>query len=413
MAGRHGLVDRLAGDPRLWGREARVAVLSELARFRGWLDAREAALLAVCHAECDDVNSGARDITQLCQKSGNMSFGEAKRRALRSEHLPLLPAAAAALESGVLGSAQADELCALADRLKPDHRPALTAAEAHLVGELCSLTPVQARKRLAVFEADLATDDGKSRLDSQRAQNRLRFPKKSDGTTGIHGQLDPLSGAYLRTCIDNKISEMWRQEAAHRKDADVPVEVISNERRRAEALVELVREGHSGGPGSRGRAEILVLIDYQTLLGQLAEAGICRLGDGTPIPPDVARRLACEADIIPVVLGGQSMPLDVGRASRLATPAQRAALRAVHDTRCVSRCDVPFEYTQIHHIFAWGNHGLSNLAHLVPLCSKHHHLIHDHGWTLTLDPDRTGTLTRASPKIVIPGTHLAARFPQP
>jgi len=155
---RHALLERLGSEPSGWGREARIGALGDLERLRGWLDSREAAVLAVCHSERDDVNSGARDITQLVQQQSNVSYGTAKRRALRASSLTTLPAATAALVTGELG--RTDELCALAERLPPELRPVLAAAEKDLVTELAGLTPVQARKHLLAFEADITPDDG-------------------------------------------------------------------------------------------------------------------------------------------------------------------------------------------------------------------------------------------------------------
>ncbi len=174
----------------------------------------------------------------------------------------------------------------------------------------------------------------------------------------------------------------------------MPRGALSDERLRAQAMVELIRAGHAAPEGTRAAADVLVLIDYQTLIGQLSLAGRCELGDGTPLPASEARRLACEARIIPVVMGGGSLPLDVGRSRRLATGAQRAAARAVHDTCCIDGCDTPFDYCELHHIQWWGSGGRSDLANLAPVCSKHHHLIHDHGWELRLDQRRVGTLHR-------------------
>ena len=392
----HELLDRLASDPAGWSRTERVGALRDVERLRRWLDAREAALLAVAHCEDDDVNSGARDLAQLCQKTGRVSYGDAKRRARRARHLPDLPATEGALTSGRLGSAQADEMCGLADRLDSEQRPVLARHEAALVSELSDMTPPQARKRLARFEHELQDDDGTGKHQRQRAQNSHRERKHGDGTSTFFSHLDPVAASQVRACIDRKVEQLWRSE--HRDhDGSVPRGALSDERLRALAMVELMRAGHAAPEGTRAPADVLVLIDYQTLLGQLSLAGRCELGDGTRLPAAEARRLACEARIIPVVMGGSSLPLDVGRSRRLATGAQRAAARAVHDTCCIEGCDTPFDYCELHHIQWWGSGGRSDLANLAPVCSKHHHLIHDHGWELRLDPDRVGTLHRSEP----------------
>jgi hypothetical protein len=93
-----------------------------------------------------------------------------------------------------------------------------------------------------------------------------------------------------------------------------------------------------------------------------------------------------QAEIVPVVLNGRGEALAVGRSQRLATPAQRAALRAMHRTCVGVTCDVPFDACQVHHVIPWDDGGPTDLQNLAPLCNEHHHLVHEGGWKLTLTP---------------------------
>ena len=95
------------------------------------------------------------------------------------------------------------------------------------------------------------------------------------------------------------------------------------------------------------------MCDLETLRNGLHANSVCETEDGTPLPVEVVRRLACEADIIPVVLGSHGEALAVGRTQRLATPAQRAALRAMHRTCVGVTCTVPFDACQIHDVIPW------------------------------------------------------------
>ena len=113
---------------------------------------------------------------------------------------------------------------------------------------------------------------------------------------------------------------------------------------------------------------------------------MCEYSDGTTVPAETARRHACDANIIPVVMGGDSRPLDVGRARRLATAAQRTALRAMYRTCAIDGCDRHFDTCHVHHIVEWDDHGLTDLDNLVPVCSFHHHRVHEGRWRLQLDP---------------------------
>jgi hypothetical protein len=135
-----------------------------------------------------------------------------------------------------------------------------------------------------------------------------------------------------------------------------------------------------------------VLVDLQTLCHGLHHHSICETSNGAALSPATARRLACDANLIPLVMGGPSQPLDQGRARRVATRTQRRALRAAHRTCAVPGCTVPFDWCQIHHLRDWRQHGPTDLANLAPLCHRHHHMVHEGGWTLTLDQQRRATL---------------------
>jgi hypothetical protein len=112
-------------------------------------------------------------------------------------------------------------------------------------------------------------------------------------------------------------------------------------------------------------AEVSVLIDVQTLVDGRHDDTVCEYSDGTAIPADTARRHAGDANIIPVVLGGDSRPLDVGRARRLATPPQRTALRAMYRTCAINGCDQHFDRCHIHHIAEWDDLGSTDIDNLI------------------------------------------------
>jgi hypothetical protein len=143
------------------------------------------------------------------------------------------------------------------------------------------------------------------------------------------------------------------------------------------------------------RPEVVVHVDWATLRGDATAAGIvCELDDGTALAPAAVRRLCCDADLYPAVIGGDGAALDVGRSRRLASCDQRRALSAMY-TRCgFPDCHVAVEHCRIHHATDWTRGGRTDPANLIPLCATHHHLVHEGGWTLTLHLDRTITLTQ-------------------
>jgi hypothetical protein len=154
--------------------------------------------------------------------------------------------------------------------------------------------------------------------------------------------------------------------------------------RRADALAEIVRRALEAGdlPAAGGiRPQVTVTVDLDTLLGRLGPAAV--LPDGTTISAATARMLACDAAILPAVLGTASEPLDLGRAARLATQAQRRAL-ALHYRGCAfPGCGRPPAWTIAHHVRHWVDGGTTDLGNLVPLCEHHHTVIHHDGWTIS------------------------------
>jgi len=90
-----------------------------------------------------------------------------------------------------------------------------------------------------------------------------------------------------------------------------------------------------------------------------------------------ARRLACQAKILPAVLGGRSEVLDLGRSRRLHSAAQRRAIRIRHHQCQADGCTVPAAWCETHHPHAWSAGGKTDLDNAALLCSHHHHRAHD------------------------------------
>ena len=126
-----------------------------------------------------------------------------------------------------------------------------------------------------------------------------------------------------------------------------------------------------------------MLIDLDTLrtTGTHDRAVSVRRPTGSRFPPGAgAAASPATPTIIPIVLGGNSQVIDVGRARRLATADQRRALRAMHQTCAAPDCPVRFGDCDIHHLQEWRDADATDLDNLIPLCSRHHHLIHEGRW---------------------------------
>lgn len=271
-------------------------------------------------------------------------------------------------------------------------------------------------KRLA---RDAQPDEGLGTFEQQRRRTFLRLWNEPDGMVRLSGAFDPERGAALAGVLDRRVEAMFHSgdrhsapEAGSGREPDVEPGIDPNDHRRAIALHELCAGGRVGtraddtgrhdatspGDGRPTRAEVVVHIDLRTLREGLHDESVCRTSQGNDLPPETVRRLACDGEIIPVVLGPPSAPLDVGRSRRLATVHQRRALEAVHQTCAIPDCDVGFSRCTIHHIRPWERGGSTDLANLVPLCTRHHHAVHEGGWSVTLHPD-TRELTVTLPAV--------------
>jgi hypothetical protein len=128
--------------------------------------------------------------------------------------------------------------------------------------------------------------------------------------------------------------------------------------------------------------QVAVTVPLAMLRDQI---GAATLDDGTLVSPASARRLACDAAIIPAVLGTASQPLDVGRQRRLVTgPLRRAVL--LRDRGCsFPGCDRPPSWVSIHHLVHWVDGGPTSLANSAALCGHHHRTVHHGQWRVTMN----------------------------
>ncbi|WUF33122.1 DUF222 domain-containing protein [Kribbella sp. NBC_00482] len=134
-------------------------------------------------------------------------------------------------------------------------------------------------------------------------------------------------------------------------------------------------------PGFGAKANITVTIDLQDLKAMTADA-IGQTVYSNGLSAATIRRLACDAKVIPIVLGSNSEPLDVGRCERLVTRAMRRALNT-RDRGCVV-CGAPPILCDAHHLISWIDGGDTKISNLVLLCRCHHTDLHNGHWTITI-----------------------------
>jgi hypothetical protein len=366
---------------------ASTAALRDIAVIRGKTDQLEAALarrISELHAAGD--SAPVADALGRCGTASRRATERAERRADALGETPQLDDA---LGKGRVGAEHADALASAASRLDDAQRAELFARDREITELSASATPDVFRRRLTRIVDDITDDDGLDRASKQRHDATLSM--KIDDDTGMHtlfARLTPEDGNRLRRALDHEAAALANGNGEHSEEC----RGLRRDQLLVRALVRIVA-GEAIGTGM-GPAEVAVLIDYESLVAGRHEHSVSEYSGGSPIPAETARRHACEAKIVPVVLGEAGEVLDVGRAQRLATPAQRTALRSIYRTCAIDGCDAHFDRCHVHHIHEWEHHGPTDLDNLLPLCSFHHHRVHEGRWQLRLEvPDRRLTVT--------------------
>lgn len=126
------------------------------------------------------------------------------------------------------------------------------------------------------------------------------------------------------------------------------------------------------------RPQVMVTIAYQDLVGMTEQAGSTVFS--VQASARTIRRLACDAGLIPVVLGGRGQVLDLGRAQRLFPPHLRRALVARDGGCAFPDCSIPAGWCEAHHLTPWSRGGSTSIDNGVLLCSHHHHTVHRGAW---------------------------------
>ena len=322
----------------------------------------------------------------------------ATRRSLTGEPLPArLPATAAALASGAIGTGQlkviTQAMAVLPSTVSQDDRD---WAEATLAEHAQNFDPARLRV-IARRIVDQLNPDGPAPAESDDpcpAAGELHIRDRRDGGISLEGWLDALHGTAFRGLIE--------QLAAPRPlSEDIP-DPRTTAQRNADALVELCDLARGNDQTSTAGGEpphVTVTVDYETLMKQLSGA---TLDYGHHLSAAQTRLAACDAKIIPVVMSGDSEPLDVGRAMRTVPLGIRRALVA-RDRGCTfPGCDRPPALCHAHHVLEWNQYGRTEVNNGILICPTHHRWVHATGWDITirgnlvefrppaiLDPDRT------------------------
>jgi hypothetical protein len=396
-----GLLDDLA-DAGVWSLDdARLEVrLGQALAVRAGVDEVIARLVG----QVDD-----RDLARTAGASSTQAYLMARLRMSRSAAAETLAQARSmtdateptrtAWAAGEISAEQAHLIGRAVARLGPGCDPdAVERGQHHLIGHAQTLSMAQlhlvANRLVEVVDPDGADQALAAQLEAEETRARhatvFRGRRGPDGIARFTGKIPNLHYDMLTKALD-AITSPRRPDnqptaTATPASAEQP-QRLGYGQRLGLAFCDLIEHLPTSQLPQHGvaNATLVVTIDETRLRTGL---GTATLDTGATISAGQARRLACNAAILPIVLGGDSAILDLGTSQRLFNRHQRLAL-ATRDHGCIwPSCDRPPAWCEAHHTTPWNQAGPTNLANGCLLCPYHHHLLHtNQGWTLHTAPD--------------------------
>jgi uncharacterized protein DUF222 len=366
------------------------AILHRVQRLIAVLNALSASLAAEAAGRGLPAQLGYRSTRTWLREHLRLAAGSARQLDILGGVIADHPAVGAAVAAGTISADQAVTIGAVisdlgghvgaevteaatvclldcAGRLGPDQLAiAGQRVLAHVAPQIAEQADAEALRRA---EQKAHLDRGLNVI-ADRARQRIR----------ITGWLTAEQGAVFTAALAPYATKRPRLDG-------VDIDDRSAAQRRADALEDISRLALCSDKPSGTRADtphLTVTVDFDVLAGQLS-AGT--FDNGLAITPDTVRRLACDAKILPAVMGSAGQTLDLGRSQRTWTgPARRAVI--LRDRGCVfPDCDKPPAWCDVHHIDYFSHGGRTDLCNAALLCAFHHYLIHHSDWTITMTGD--------------------------
>ncbi len=386
---------------------------AELSRLAGRVQAVAARVLARVESDGRWQADTTRTFAQWVARREGTSIGAARRETALGEALDgALPHAAAAVASGSMPLEHAEILARHAASSEA-RRAALASEddrinEASLVNQAHRMGADQFRKTVKRWAHTVDSDAAEAEHAEASAREHLTLTRRTDGVA-LSGFLTLEHGEALRVALDAVTGVPAKDDPR------------SLDQRQAAALVDATRlvldHGLAGG-GQSVRPHLSVHVTLESLVRQLdaaahrdAAAGgsldwlpddwrsgglgdwsvsaPAELDDGTPIPPSLFARLACDSEVSRIVFGPEGQVLDVGRAKRTFTGQQRRAVVARDRTCQFPDCGAPPGLGEVHHVDWWArDHGDTDVGRGILLCWHHHDVTHQRRLRITRDRER-------------------------
>lgn len=372
-------VESLRGEVLADLPEARVEEdFSELQRVTELLEVERLRRLAELDRRRTYERDGHLSAASWLATTHKVSWGTARDQVHTARALDEMPETRRALDNGDLSMSAVRVLVSARDAdVEAFLRSEAQLVEAARIHSMHDLQKVAAYWRQGVERENAAQGE-----DKVRERRKLHASVSFLGMVRVDGELDPETGETLLTALRSVLDAESRSRG--QDDVRTPAQ------RRADALGEICRQwlDRPDRPTVGGeRPHVTVTVGADGLRGTTeAPTELDHVG---PVDPEMARRLACDATIMRVVMSGRSQPLDVGRRTAVIPPAIRRAV-IVRDRECrFPGCDRPHTWCDAHHVVHWADGGPTALPNLLLLCRRHHRMVHQHGgFRLELDDGR-------------------------
>jgi hypothetical protein len=392
------------------------------------------------------LDDGYRNTVEFLRARLRIGAAEARRRLGLADTLlprqglagrpipPVHPELGAAVAAGEVASRAATVITLALDRVRHSCLPEAAAAMEHALTRTAAENDADFLARVSRSWAEALDQDGAEPSEELLRQLQgafLRKPRHGLQHLEIFATTDQFEHliTVMNTATNPRTGEGTGQgtatgntaqagpgedgaadEPAPREDAALSsLDLRSRPQKLLDGLVGACKTALATGglPAAGGlRPQIMATIDYRDLLTRLgttptetgAPANTAQHGTGTrhstgtllftgPVTAGTIRKIACDADIIPVVLGGEGQILDIGRASRVFPPHIRKAITARDQGCAFPQCTIPAPWCEAHHITYWSRAGTTGTGNGTLLCSHHHHVIHKEHWSIQM---RTG-----------------------
>ena len=268
-----------------------------------------------------------------------------------------LPKTSSAFAEGKLSYSKARALTRVADR--------------HNEEELLEYAIPATASQVEEFGRSLRNAKRRISTDDVNRIHRSRYLscyQHSDGSATINAELTKEAADLVMKALEIVTTEQQRNGNADTEDSLFA--------RQADALVAMAQSYLAGGS-----EEATSTADHYQVVVHVDESALRDEGGKSELPIESVRRISCDSSLVTVTEDENGDPLNVGRKHRVVSPQLKRALLS-RDKTCRYPGCTHDRWLDAHHVMHWIDGGETSLANTILLCSRHHQLLHEGGFTI-------------------------------